>query len=202
VKLGQQTGRIGFAGDSIFPHLHYSLMDGREVFKAWGLPAYFSDFRRVLGSRSVKVCRDAVNSGVVRSNSNEVAESPEKYLIRSNPFISCKCPVDRWNRAIAGESFFGCEILGCGCRTSVCYSTGLRLPLCLNRYARSGPAIVGLIAIGLLLGGVSLAASWHTDPHWYGTALILVYAPAVWIGYRIERSRTVQAKTVSRLPSP
>ena len=63
VKLGQQIGRIGFTGDSIFPHLHYSLMDGREVFKAWGLPAYFSDFRRVLGSRSVKVSLDSVNSG-------------------------------------------------------------------------------------------------------------------------------------------
>lgn len=63
VKLGQQIGRIGFTGDSIFPHLHYSLMDGRELFKAWGLPAYFSDFRRVLGSRSVKASRDTVNSG-------------------------------------------------------------------------------------------------------------------------------------------
>lgn len=60
--------------------------------------------------------------------------------------------------------------------------------------ARSRPAIVGLIAIGLLIGGCSLAASWHADPHWYGIALILVYAPSVWIGYRMERSRTVHAK--------
>jgi murein DD-endopeptidase MepM/ murein hydrolase activator NlpD len=37
VAQGQLVGRIGFAGDSIFPHLHYSLMDGPEVFKAWGL---------------------------------------------------------------------------------------------------------------------------------------------------------------------
>ena len=65
--------------------------------------------------------------------------------------------------------------------------------------ARPGPAIVGLIAIGLLVGGFSFAASWHADPHWYGIALILVYASSVWIGYRIERSRRVHAKTKSRI---
>ena len=47
--------RIDFAGDSIFPHLHYSLMDGPEVFKAWGLPAHFLRFHRVLGATSIKV---------------------------------------------------------------------------------------------------------------------------------------------------
>jgi Peptidase family M23 len=63
VELGQLVGRIGFSGDSIFPHLHYSLMDGPEVFKAWGLPAYFSQFRRVLGARSTKVELEPVDSG-------------------------------------------------------------------------------------------------------------------------------------------
>jgi murein DD-endopeptidase MepM/ murein hydrolase activator NlpD len=41
VKQGQQVGAIGFAGDSIFPHLHYSLMSGPEVFKAWGFRPIF-----------------------------------------------------------------------------------------------------------------------------------------------------------------
>jgi hypothetical protein len=63
VEPGQLVGRIGFSGDSIFPHLHYSLMDGPEVFKAWGLPAYFSQFRRVLGASSTKVERRPVDSG-------------------------------------------------------------------------------------------------------------------------------------------
>ncbi len=63
VRQGQPIGEIGFAGDAIFPHLHYSVMDGPEVFKAWGLPAYFSNFRRVLGTKSVKVKRGPVNSG-------------------------------------------------------------------------------------------------------------------------------------------
>jgi hypothetical protein len=56
--------------------------------------------------------------------------------------------------------------------------------------ARPWPAIVGLISIGLLVAGFSLAASWHADPHWYGIALILVYAPCVWMGYRMERRQT------------
>lgn len=63
VQPGQRVGRIGFAGDSIFPHLHYSLMDGSEVFKAWGLPAYFSHFHRVLGAHSLEVKRGPVDSG-------------------------------------------------------------------------------------------------------------------------------------------
>ena len=63
VAQGQQIGRIGFAGDSIFPHLHYSLMEGPEVFKAWGLPAYFSHFRRVFGAISIGVNNAPVDSG-------------------------------------------------------------------------------------------------------------------------------------------
>jgi hypothetical protein len=63
VRQGQMLGRIGFAGDSIFPHLHYCLMDGPEVFKAWGLPAYFSHFRRMLGGTAVSVDRGPVDSG-------------------------------------------------------------------------------------------------------------------------------------------
>jgi hypothetical protein len=63
VHPGQLLGRIGFSGDSIFPHLHYSLMDGPEVFKAWGLPAYFSHFHRVLGAIQTKVDRGSVDSG-------------------------------------------------------------------------------------------------------------------------------------------
>lgn len=63
VRRGQKIGAIGFAGDSIFPHLHYSLMSGSEVFKAWGLPAYFHQFRRVFGAKLVQVERGSVNSG-------------------------------------------------------------------------------------------------------------------------------------------
>lgn len=63
VRQGQAIGAIGFAGDSIFPHLHYSLMSGPELFKAWGLPAYFQHFRRVFGGESIPIQKDSVNSG-------------------------------------------------------------------------------------------------------------------------------------------
>ncbi|HXS05543.1 MAG TPA: M23 family metallopeptidase [Rhizomicrobium sp.] len=63
VKAGQQIGQIGFAGDSLFPHLHYSLLEGPEDTKAWGLPAYFSRFHRWYGAASVAVKRGPVDSG-------------------------------------------------------------------------------------------------------------------------------------------
>ena len=63
VAEGQEIGAIGFAGDSLFPHLHYSLMEGAEDEKSWGLPAYFSNFRRYYGTKSERVSRDTVNSG-------------------------------------------------------------------------------------------------------------------------------------------
>jgi len=63
VRAGQQIGQIGFAGDAVFPHLHYSLLDGPETGKAWGLPAYFTDFRRYYGAASVAVKRGTVDSG-------------------------------------------------------------------------------------------------------------------------------------------
>jgi murein DD-endopeptidase MepM/ murein hydrolase activator NlpD len=44
VKQGQKVGAIGFAGDSIFPHLHYSLMSGPTLFKDWGAAYLFSAF--------------------------------------------------------------------------------------------------------------------------------------------------------------
>ena len=63
VTQGQQIGQIGFAGDSLFPHLHYSLMSGPVDEKDWGIPAYFTHFHRLAGAKSVAVTRGPVNSG-------------------------------------------------------------------------------------------------------------------------------------------
>ena len=63
VTQGEQIGQIGFSGDSLFPHLHYSLMEGPEVEKDWGLPAYFTRFHRLYGEKSVAVERGTVDSG-------------------------------------------------------------------------------------------------------------------------------------------
>src|SRR5579863_779565 len=45
----------------------------------------------------------------------------------------------------------------------------------------------GLMALGLLVGTISLVTSWKAEPHWYGIGLLSVYAPCVWIGYMFER---------------
>lgn len=61
--------------------------------------------------------------------------------------------------------------------------------------AHSRPATLGLIGLGLLVGIASVAASWQAEPHWYAIALLLVYSPCVWLGYRLEvRRRREQAR--------
>jgi hypothetical protein len=48
-------------------------------------------------------------------------------------------------------------------------------------------AAASLTVLGLLIGTVSLVTSWHGEPHWYGIALLSVYAPCVWAGYGLVR---------------
>ncbi|HEY1890413.1 MAG TPA: M23 family metallopeptidase [Steroidobacteraceae bacterium] len=51
VKAGEMLGRIGFSGDALFPHLHYTVTAG-GTYPSQGVPSYFSDFVRVGDSRS------------------------------------------------------------------------------------------------------------------------------------------------------
>lgn len=51
-------------------------------------------------------------------------------------------------------------------------------------------AAAGLVALGLLVGTLSLISSWNAEPHWYGIALLSVWAPCLWIGYALERWAT------------
>lgn len=51
-------------------------------------------------------------------------------------------------------------------------------------------ALYGLIGLGVVVGTISLAISWRTEPHWYGIALFVVYAPCIWIGWSV-RARTI-----------
>jgi hypothetical protein len=63
VKQGEIIAAIGAAGSSLFPHLHYELRNGTGAKEVEGLPSYFSNFRRILGSRSVNVKKGAINTG-------------------------------------------------------------------------------------------------------------------------------------------
>jgi murein DD-endopeptidase MepM/ murein hydrolase activator NlpD len=63
VKRGEQVGAIGFSGDTFLPHLHYMLMDGTDERTSRGLPSYFDDFGRILGSKIVEVKHGQIDSG-------------------------------------------------------------------------------------------------------------------------------------------
>jgi hypothetical protein len=62
VKAGQPVGQMGVSGDAYLPHVHYELRTAAEV-NANGLPAYFHDYVRLLGSRRIRVARGTVDSG-------------------------------------------------------------------------------------------------------------------------------------------
>lgn len=44
-------------------------------------------------------------------------------------------------------------------------------------------AATSLMILGLIIGLTSLVMTWNAEPHWYGIALLFVYAPCVWAGY-------------------
>jgi hypothetical protein len=62
------------------------------------------------------------------------------------------------------------------------------------RISNTRAAISGLIAIGLVVGAISLLASWRGEPHWYAISLITVYSPCVWLGYRIAGYRQLKQR--------
>lgn len=45
VERGQLLGRVGFSGDALFPHLHYTVTNG-AAYPSQGVPSVFRDFRR------------------------------------------------------------------------------------------------------------------------------------------------------------
>jgi hypothetical protein len=49
VRAGQVVGRVGFSGDSLFPHLHYNVTNSSQ-FWSQGVPAYFRGIQRGAGA--------------------------------------------------------------------------------------------------------------------------------------------------------
>lgn len=72
VRQGDMIGQVGFSGDAIFPHVHYSLLAGPDIYRSESLPAYFTQFQRLLGSKSVHVEQGTIDSG-------DFVESTAKY---------------------------------------------------------------------------------------------------------------------------
>ena len=75
VQEGQMVGKIGFAGDAIFPHLHYSLVGGPNIYDTEALPVYFHQFNRLLGATVVAEKIGQIDSG-------DIVESALPYLAK------------------------------------------------------------------------------------------------------------------------
>lgn len=56
VGEGEVVGAVGNSGNSTTPHLHFHLMDGRDPFKAQGLPCGFSRYERFRAGAWEEVC--------------------------------------------------------------------------------------------------------------------------------------------------
>lgn len=74
VQQGQIVGHIGASGSSLFPHLHYELRNGIGARDVDGLPSYFHQFRRLLGSRSIDVKTGPIDTGDIVEPINTSAE--------------------------------------------------------------------------------------------------------------------------------
>lgn len=62
IEPGKPIGRVGFSGDSLFPHLHYTVTDGSR-YPSQGVPSYFAAFHRILGSKQSAVSYGQINTG-------------------------------------------------------------------------------------------------------------------------------------------
>jgi lysylphosphatidylglycerol synthetase-like protein (DUF2156 family) len=72
--------------------------------------------------------------------------------------------------------------------TNTLYSIGGGYLCAACARASAGTATLGLMIFGEIMGVVSTVLSWHTQPHWFAFALLVLFPLAVWIGSRL-RSR-------------
>jgi len=47
-------------------------------------------------------------------------------------------------------------------------------------------ATIGLMIGGEIVGIASQVAAWHSVPHWFGFALLILFPPAIWIGSTLQ----------------
>ena len=64
IEQGQYIAQMGFSGATAdWVHIHYELRDGIELFGSEGLPSYFGNFNRILGSNMIKVEKGQIDTG-------------------------------------------------------------------------------------------------------------------------------------------
>jgi murein DD-endopeptidase MepM/ murein hydrolase activator NlpD len=69
VRAGQILGRVGLSGDSLFPHLHFTVTE-KQASPSQGVPSYFRDFTRILGSRRLPVSKGQIDTGDLLAGSD------------------------------------------------------------------------------------------------------------------------------------
>ena len=69
VKAGQTVAAVGNSGTSMFPHLHYQLMDG-PTMSAEGVPSAFRGLTRIRGDTRSPLPEGAIDSGDVVESRN------------------------------------------------------------------------------------------------------------------------------------
>lgn len=69
VKAGQTVAAVGNSGTSMFPHLHYQLMDG-PTFSSEGVPSAFAGLTRLRGDKRSPLPAGAIDSGDVVESRN------------------------------------------------------------------------------------------------------------------------------------
>jgi len=79
--------------------------------------------------------------------------------------------------SISRPSYFVADVL-----TQCLYLIAAGYPCSVNAGSFHRSAILLLMALGLLVGTFSFVTSWKSEPHWYGIALLLTYAPCIWAG--------------------
>ncbi len=57
VSKGDFLGKIGFSGDTAYPHLHFQLQDGADILTANPLPVYFECIKKVYSNKSISRVR-------------------------------------------------------------------------------------------------------------------------------------------------
>ena len=46
--------------------------------------------------------------------------------------------------------------------------------------------VIAFFALGEIMGGAATAMNWGKVPHWYSIAWLLVWIPAVWLGWKLS----------------
>lgn len=65
IQAGQQIGNVGFSGDAIYPHVHFTVMNGPKEQVNEGVPSYFCKYHFFDTGRMIHVKKGRIDSGEI-----------------------------------------------------------------------------------------------------------------------------------------